>query len=62
LEQCHEGCEKRAFAYSEEEMRLYAEHAAAKQEAAKLRKPPRRPVPGRHGAFGRNPSAPTGRD
>ncbi len=39
-----EGAAKRSFIYSEDDMRLYAESAAARTEAAQRRKPPRRPV------------------
>ena len=44
LEQGHNGGEQRAFAYTEEEMRQYANDVAAREEAAKHRKPPRRPA------------------
>jgi hypothetical protein len=44
LERCHEGEQKREFAYTEEDMRLYADCAAAREEAARHRKPPRRPA------------------
>ena len=44
LEQYHEGKEKRAFAYTEQDMRLYADCAAARKEASKRKKPPRRPA------------------
>lgn len=43
LERNHEGSEKRAFAYTEADMRVHADHAIARAEAAKQRKPPRRP-------------------
>ena len=56
LERCHEGEEKRAFAYTEEDMRLYADCAAAKERAAKHRKPPRRPPTENVGAAWRAPS------
>ncbi len=44
LERCHLGGEKRTFSYTEEDMRLYADDAAARAEAARQRKPPRRPA------------------
>jgi len=44
LERCHEGVETREFAYTEDQMRLYADGAAAREEAAKRKKPPRRPT------------------
>ncbi len=47
LEQCHEGREDRAFLYSEESMRLHAEDVAARAEAARQRRAPRR-VSGEH--------------
>ena len=50
LDRCHEGEEKRAFAYTEEDMRLFADCAAARKEAAKHRKPPRRPATDNAGA------------
>lgn len=47
LEQCHGGGEDRAFLYSEESMRRHAEDVAARAEAARQRKAPRR-VSGEH--------------
>ena len=44
LERCREGEESRAFTYTEEDMRLYAECVAAREEAARKRRPPRRPA------------------
>lgn len=44
LEQRHEGVDKRSFIYSEDDMRVYADAAAARVEAAQKRKPPRRPA------------------
>jgi hypothetical protein len=56
LERGHEdGEDKRAFAYSEEEMRSYASDATARELAAKQRKPPRRPVTENVGAAWRVP-------
>ena len=55
LERPHEGDEKRAFEYTEQDMRLYADCAAARQEAAKQRRPPRRPATGHVGAAWRVP-------
>jgi hypothetical protein len=55
LERCHEGEEKRAFAYAEEDMRLYADCAAAREEAAKHRKPMRRPATDHVGSAWRGP-------
>jgi hypothetical protein len=55
LERCHEGGETRAFAYTEEDMRLHADGAAARAEAAKQRKPPRRPASEHVGAAWRVP-------
>lgn len=46
LEQCHDGGEKRAFAYTEAEMRLHAGAAAAREQAARQRKSQRRPAAG----------------
>lgn len=55
LERCHEGEEKRAFTYTEADMRLYADCAAARDEAAKRKKPPRRPATDHIGAAWRVP-------
>jgi hypothetical protein len=55
LERCHEGEENREFAYTEEDMRLYADCAAARAAAAKQRKPPRRPAPEHVGTAWRVP-------
>jgi hypothetical protein len=46
--------EERVFAFDEEEMRVHAEHAAAKA-AARVRKAPRKPVSGNLGAAWRAP-------
>jgi len=56
LERRYEGGEKRAFAYSEEEMRVFADSAAARLEAAKQKKPPRRPATDQVGAAWRGPA------
>jgi hypothetical protein len=50
LERCHEGAGTRAFAYTEEQMRLHADDAAAREVAVKRRKPPRRPAADHGGA------------
>lgn len=42
LERGHEDDTKRAYTYTEEEMRLHAEHVADREEAARHTKPPRR--------------------
>jgi hypothetical protein len=55
LERSHEGGTQRAFSYSEDEMRVYASSAAARDEAAKQRKPPRRHPPENAGANWRVP-------
>jgi hypothetical protein len=55
LERCHNGEETRAFTYTEQDMCLYAECAAARVEAAKQRRPPRRPATGHAGAAWRVP-------
>ena len=55
LERCPEGDETRAFTYTEQDMCLYAACAAARVEAAKQRKPPRRPAPDHAGAAWRVP-------
>jgi hypothetical protein len=47
--------EKRAFTYSEEDMRVFAASAAARVEAAKQKKPPRPPVTPSEGAAWRVP-------
>jgi hypothetical protein len=45
LDQRHEeGGAKRNFVFSEDDMRIFAQSAAARTEAAQRRKPPRRPV------------------
>jgi len=45
LEQRDETAPGQSFTYGEEEMSLFAARAAARDEAAKQRKPPRRPAP-----------------
>lgn len=55
LERSHDGGEARAFAYAEPDMRVYADGAAARAEAAKQRKPPRRPAAGQTGSGWRSP-------
>src|ERR1041384_3598862 len=55
LERGHEDQEKRDFTYTEEDMRLQAEHLAAREEAAKHSKPPRRTVSARVGNAWRAP-------
>lgn len=55
LERLNDGGEQKAFVYSEAEMRLYAEGVAARAEAARQRKPARRPQSETTGAGWRNP-------
>lgn len=55
LNRRHDGSERRAFAYAEEDMCLFANAAAARAEAAKTRKPPRRPASDQVGAAWRGP-------
>jgi hypothetical protein len=55
LERLHEGGENRAFTYTEADMCLYASCAAARDEAAKRRRPPRRPVTDQAGTDGQLP-------
>ena len=55
LERGHEDEKKRDFTYTEEDMRLQAEHLAAREEAAKHSKPPRRTVSARVGNAWRAP-------
>ena len=50
LERREEGLEGRTFTFTEEEMRSHSLGVAAiRDEAARRRKPPRRPVPQAHG-------------
>ena len=46
LERRHEGEEQQGFTFTEEDMRLYADRAAAREEAAKQRKRRRPPATG----------------
>jgi hypothetical protein len=55
LEQLHEGGDGRAFVFSEADMRRYADGVAERAEAAKQRKPPRRPNSENVGVGWRNP-------
>ena len=55
LERHHDGAEQTAFTYTEEDMSLHADSAAARDEAAKKRKPARRPVSDQVGAAWRVP-------
>lgn len=55
LERRHLGGEQRNYAYTEAEMRDYAVDAAARAEAAKQRRPPKRPVSDQVGAAWRAP-------
>ena len=57
LEQLREGEEQRAFTYTEDDMRLFADGAAARKAAAKPRKPPRAPSSGNAGGGWRDSSA-----
>lgn len=55
LEQHHEDEENRAFTYTEDDMSIHADDAAARERAAKQRKPPRRPASEQVGAAWRGP-------
>jgi hypothetical protein len=55
LEQLPEGGDQRAFVFTEADMRLYADGVAARAEAARQRKSPRRPHTENVGAGWRNP-------
>ena len=57
LERLHDGGDKRAFAYTEEDMRLFANIVTARAEAAKQRRPPRRPATDNVGAGFRGPQS-----
>lgn len=46
---------QRTFAFAEDDMRLFADRAAARAEAAKAKKAPRRPVSDQVGAAWRGP-------
>jgi len=50
-----EGEEQRAFTFTEGDMRLHADGVAAREEAARQRKSPRRPPTNRVGAAWRSP-------
>jgi hypothetical protein len=56
LERGHEGTDTRTFAYTEQEMRVHADAEAARAEAAKQRKPARRPAAANVGAAWRGPA------
>jgi hypothetical protein len=56
LERCDDSGEKRAFAFSEQDMRLHADGLAARAEAAKHKRPPRKPAIENLGAAWRVPS------
>lgn len=56
LEHRHEGEIKRSFTYTEEDMNLFAASAAARQAAAKQKRPPRRPTPDNAGSAWRVPA------
>ena len=56
LERRQDGDEQRAFTFTEEDMRLYADATAAREAAAKQRKPPRPPAANREGANWQDPS------
>ena len=55
LERTLDGEEKRSFAYDEEDMRDHAATAAARADATKQRKQPRKPASERVGAAWRSP-------
>lgn len=55
LERSYSGLEKRAFTYTEDDMRQHAGIAASREEALRKRKPPRKPVSERVGAAWRGP-------
>ncbi len=55
LERDQEDQEKRAFTYTEEDMRLHADGVAAREEASRHSKPPRRAVSARVGTAWRPP-------
>ena len=59
LERGHDDQEKRAFTYTEEDMCMHADRLAAREEAAKHNKPPRRSVTARAGAAWRTPGRET---
>jgi hypothetical protein len=55
LERLNEDGDQRAFVFAEADMRLYADGVAGRAEAARQRKPPRRPHTENVGAGWRNP-------
>jgi hypothetical protein len=55
LERLHDDADKRAFVFSEADMRLQADVVAARAEAARQKRPPRRPPTENVGAGWRNP-------
>ncbi len=55
LERRPEGEERRAFTYTEEDMGVYADCAAEREQAARKRKAPRRPAPDHAGTAWRVP-------
>ena len=55
LERGHEDLEKRAFTYTEEDMCRHADHVAAREEAARSAKRPRRSVSALVGSAWRSP-------
>jgi hypothetical protein len=56
LDRCHEEDAQQSFTYAEEDMCRYATAVSVREEAAKNRKPPRRPVTSQAGAGWRNPA------
>jgi hypothetical protein len=56
LDQCAGGEEKRAFTYTEGQMRSHANTLAEREEAARYKRPPREPAPDHVGAAGRVPA------
>lgn len=57
LEQVQEAGEQRAFVFTEADMRIFANGIAERAEAARQRKPPRRPHTENLGTGWRNPQA-----
>ena len=57
LEQPREGGDGTSFVFTEADMRLYADRVAERAEAARQRKPPRRPHTENAGAGWRTPQA-----
>ena len=56
LDQCGDAGEKRAFTYTEAQMSTYAADVAERLEAAKYKRPPRRPATDQLGAAWRVPA------